>query len=256
MTKRKAKVDKRFAYNRVLKWTDYKLLDVTTRKAWEVAMALKTLRELGAVHDTSQILGVGAAKEPTIFELSHEVGRVWATDLYLEPGIWHSWLPRTFLIDPARHKPDGLTCNPRRIVAQHADMRNLPYEDNQFDGVFSSSSIEHVGSFEDVAQAAAEIGRVVKPGGIISLATEWKLAGDGDGVEHIKMFDYDSLMRYIVEPSGCEMIGSFDTEFDRPLDEAFSQEQAIKVGTKPVMDACLYLGEYTFTSVHLALRKP
>lgn len=61
-----------FAYNRVLHRGDYTLFGVTNRKGWEIQMALKTLRELGAAHPNAIILGVGAATEPTIYELANE----------------------------------------------------------------------------------------------------------------------------------------------------------------------------------------
>lgn len=253
---RRKKKQPEINYNRVLKYADYEVLGINSRKDWEIEMALRTLRNFGAVHENAVILGVGAAKERTIYDLSNEVERVFATDLYLAPGQWHNWLPKDFLIDPARHKPEGTTCKPRRIVPQHADMRNLPYEDNTFDGVFSSSSIEHIGSFEDIAQAAREIARVVKPGGIISIASEWKLKGMGDGVEHVKMFDEGTLQAYLIEPTGCEMLDELDTDFDRPLEEAHSQVERVETGEKPAIDTHLWLDQFTFTSVHIALRKP
>ena len=256
MARKKKASETGINYNRVLKYADYEVLGVKSRKDWEIEMALRTLRDFVAVHEDAVILGVGAAKERTIYALSNEVQRVFATDLYLAPGMWHSWLPKDFLIDPARHKPEGSTCKPRRIVPQHADMRNLPYEDGTFDGVFSSSSIEHVGSFEDIAQAAREIARVVKPGGIISIASEWKLKGLGEGVGHVKMFDSGTLQTYLIEPTGCEMLDELDTEFDRALEDAQSQVEMVKTGKKAAIDTHLWLDQFTFTSVHIALRKP
>ena len=43
----------------------------------------------------------------------------------------------------------------------------LRYPDDTFDGIFSSGSIEHFGDLQDVANAAYEMGRVLKPGGVL-----------------------------------------------------------------------------------------
>src|SRR5262245_61554505 len=61
-------------------------LGVEYRKHWEVAMAIRTLRDFGALLERSQVLGVGAGNEPTIFWLTNRVRRVFATDLYLQDG--------------------------------------------------------------------------------------------------------------------------------------------------------------------------
>ena len=54
----------------------------------------------------------------------------------------------------------------------YADARELPFPDGAFDVVFSLSSIEHFGGPRDVARAAREMGRVLKPGGHAFVVTE------------------------------------------------------------------------------------
>ena len=76
MAKRKTKtepVEQALNYNRVLHRSDYDEFGAKIRKDWEIAMALRTLRDFGAVHPESLILGVGAAVERTIFEPSRIV---------------------------------------------------------------------------------------------------------------------------------------------------------------------------------------
>jgi len=50
--------------------------------------------------------------------------------------------------------------------------RRLDVPDASFDFVFSLSSIEHFGGPSDIAQAASEIGRVLRPGGHACVVTE------------------------------------------------------------------------------------
>jgi SAM-dependent methyltransferase len=52
------------------------------------------------------------------------------------------------------------------------DARALDFPDDSFDAVVSFSSIEHFGDADDIARAASEIGRVLRPGGYAFLVTE------------------------------------------------------------------------------------
>ena len=56
---------------------------------------------------------------------------------------------------------DGFAVNSDYTV-KIADARELPYEDNSFDLVFSNSVIEHVGTYSQMAQFAKECDRVGK----------------------------------------------------------------------------------------------
>jgi SAM-dependent methyltransferase len=161
------------------------------RKHWEVAMAARALGNLGVLHDRAEVLGVGAGHEPTIFWLTTKVGRVFATDLYLEPGIWSEFANSSMLADPGQHWPSSW--NPRRLVAQHMNGLDLRYDDGSFDAIFSSSSIEHFGTQADVRRAASEMCRVLKPGGVLSISTEFRLEGPPPGPPGLLLFDASRL---------------------------------------------------------------
>jgi len=240
-------------YCKVLDPADFEAWGITKRKEWEVQMALRCLRDYGAVHPDAEILGVGAGAEATIFHLSNEVKRVFATDLYLASGVWKNHAPELMMLDPTSCA-NGIEHNARRIVPQHANMLDLPYEDNSFDGVFSSGSIEHVPSFEHVQTAIKEMARVVKPGGVISLSTEWRLSGTGHGWAGVLLFDPETLIEHIVEPSGCEYEGISSPAI---LDaEPYPLAEIVRTGVRPKVEMVLSDHGYTFTSVHIALIKP
>jgi hypothetical protein len=127
---------------------------VEYRKYCEVAMSLRALRDFGALAPTSEVLGVGAGAEATLFWLTNHVRRVVATDLY--DGEWGEQAPKQMLSNPGRFAP--CPWNPARLVVERMDALDLRYGDSSLDGVFSSSSIEHFGDHDDVHRAPPRSG--------------------------------------------------------------------------------------------------
>lgn len=187
---------------------------VADSKQWEIAMGVRALRDFGALRPDARLLGIGAGTEATTFYLSRHVRQVVATDIYAGAGPWADVAPSGFLVEPAAFAGD-IACEPRHMLPLHQDARALDLPDDEFDGVYSSGSIEHFGSLASVANAAYEIGRVLKPGGVATIATEFKVAGppDGDGWDpNVILFSPAKLQRYIVEASGLEPVDALQTE--------------------------------------------
>lgn len=244
------------------------------RKDWEVAMAVRTLRDFGALHPDATILGVAAGLEDALFYLTRHVKQVFATDRYLSSGPWDHVAPLSMLVDPGLVAPYDFDAG--RLVAQHMDGRVLRYPDDTFDGIFSSGSIEHFGQWADVASAAYEMGRVLKPGGVLTLSTEFLLGGPpgGQGWPGVTLlFSPDEIRRYIVEASGLELVDEPEFELSRQTLEtrrdmvAAVADHHARVAEKGGDDYEAEYAEwdfphlvmaydgYVFGSVHLALRK-
>lgn len=111
-------------------------------------------------------------------------------------------------------------------MVQHMDARHLRHEDQTFDGIFSSSSLEHFGDLEDVSRSLDEMCRVLRPGGVASLSTEYRLAGDPPGLQGVLMFDASQLTETIVGNRAWRLVTPLDltitpatlasvTDFDR-----------------------------------------
>jgi len=225
------------------------------RKQWEVAMALETFETLLGP-EAVKALGVGAGLEPTTFWLTNRCEQVHAVDLYATSTEWSHTASQLMLINPAAAF-QLFPWNPRRLIVQHMDGRSLRYEDGTFDFVYSSSSIEHFGERRDVLQAMSEIGRVLKPGGVVSLSTEYKIAGEGRGFHNVLLFDADDL-HAMVEASGLQLSSSLDlTPGSSPV-RSFSRAIQDIQATGSIQEfphVNLEFDGMVWTSVHLALRK-
>lgn len=248
-------------YNRILSVKDYEK-GMKNRKDWEVMMALATLKRFGS--KPMKVLGIGAGHEPTIYHLADAANEVHATDLYADPGAWEREAPADMLRTPEKFAPEGLAWTSLSLVVQHMDARDLRYHNETFDAVFSSGSIEHVGTWDDIAQVASEIGRVLKPGGIASISTEYLLADSdrvggeaGDGWPGVKLFTMERILKYILWPSKLEFVDRFksDTTDADTYKTAWPLEKAVQ-GEFPEVEGVLCFQRYDFTSVHIALRKP
>jgi SAM-dependent methyltransferase len=140
------------------------------RKHWELALAALFLDEVGAVREDAAILDVGAGQDRLLYWLANRVSRVVATDLYGNAQWAAREAAASMLDDPSR-----FALFPYResaLEVHHMDARELAFPDATFDAVFSLSSIEHFGGPAGIRRAAAEIGRVLKPGGHAFIATE------------------------------------------------------------------------------------
>jgi SAM-dependent methyltransferase len=240
------------------------------RKDWEAAMALRAFAACDLLDGTGEFLGVAAGNEPLLFHLTRVARRVFSTDLYLAEGDWEVFGHRSMLTDPHEHWP--FAWNPRRLVVQHMDALDLQYEDDSFDGVFSSSSIEHFGGHAEVERSMDEMFRVLRPGGVCAVSTEFRLAGPSPGIPGCLLFDRDEV--------GSVLIGDRAWSLISPLDLSVSEAtMASKVDVVDVVaqqlaqcdrdggwfthkldyahfpHVVMGMSEFAFTSMQLALRK-
>jgi SAM-dependent methyltransferase len=166
----------------------------------------------------------------------------------------------------------------------------LRYEDESFDAIFSSGSIEHFGSFENIRTSVEEMYRVLKPGGIAGISTEFRLEGPPPGMPGTVMFDEAQLREVVIDGVGWELASPLDlgisdptraTEIDweslfepappqppptlrqhirsrlpGPLHWEKPEPPPIKQRPTRYPHIVLRLGDLLWTSVHLALVKP
>jgi SAM-dependent methyltransferase len=172
------------------------------RKTWEWVHGMYGLRELGSLDDDVTALGVGTGKEPVLYYLANHVRHVLATDLY-GSSSWED-APTEMLDHPESLAP--FPYRKDRLSVRRMDGRNLELDDDSFDVVFSFSSIEHFGGHAAATRAMREMQRVVRPGGVVVVASELIL----NGLSHPEYFLPDEISRELIEPSGLQLVEEID----------------------------------------------
>ena len=220
------------------------------RKAFEWTHCVYGLEQLGALTPEARVLGVAAGHECVLYYMANRVREVVATDLY--DGAFAGGLAAeadpTFLSHPERYAP--FPYHRSALRAESADALSLPFSDNEFDVVYSLSSIEHFGGHTGSAQGMREMARVVRPGGVCCISTEWILEGGDDG----EFFTPDSFHRYVLETPGLELID--DAIDDRPPDRALIDDPVWTDGdVEKTPHMVMGRGRLRWTSVVVFLRK-
>jgi len=236
-------------------------------KHWECAMAMRSFEEFGLLKEGRVFAGIGAGTEGTTFFLASKGCITFPCDRYMEDTCWSDVAPIGMMLNPQWYSE--LKFPVGNVIPVNTDARKLRLPSSFFDGIYSSGSIEHFGSLEAVSAAAKEIARVLKPGGIASISTEFRLDGPEDRQwfdDNCILFTPDLIDQYILKTSGLELIGELNT---LPSDETFytrkrlvdfldSVQSVNTLADKQAAYPNLVLDHegFLFCSVHLLLKKP
>ncbi|MBA2505887.1 MAG: class I SAM-dependent methyltransferase [Thermoleophilaceae bacterium] len=253
------------------------------RKVWEFGQLALFLSANGLMREDVSALAIGAGDERILFWLANRLGRVVATDIYGEGDFASREAASSMLVDPASHAP--YPYREDRLEVLEMDARSLDFEDGSFDVVFSLSSFEHFGSPAEIARAASEAGRVLRPGGRALIVTEcfvrrhWRNSAAFDFAVRVgtlgfkrrratprrrevvdQVFTPRELRKRIVEPSGFELMEPLDLSISA---ESFENVARYGAGGRlePVSGSfyphiLVQSDRSLFTSVALPLRKP
>jgi SAM-dependent methyltransferase len=176
---------------------------IADAKQWEYAMTLRALDFHHCAEHGRMVAGIGAGTEATIFALARRGVLVFPVDRYLRRSVWSDTAPAGMLVDPERYSLLDMPVG--HVIPVHSSALQVNLPSDTFDAVFSSGSLEHLGSFENVGVAAAEIGRILKPGGVATIATQFRVDGPDDlqGFDdNLILFTPQLLERHVVESSG------------------------------------------------------
>jgi SAM-dependent methyltransferase len=154
------------------------------RKWWEYARIYRAVNTF--VKPYSHGLGLAVGHECLIYKFSHEHNII-ATDLYSGDTSWEeARLSIKDVYNRGAYRKGFLT-----VI--NMDMRRLDFEDERFHFVWSSCSIEHLDSFEEIKNCLKDIHRVLMPDGLLILTTEWHIGMTLVRQPCNQMFYFDSL---------------------------------------------------------------
>jgi SAM-dependent methyltransferase len=232
------------------------------RKDWEWALGIIAMRRFGKLNEKSTAIGVGSGTEPVPFYLANKVKHVYATDLYGQNDGWKRAAPSDFPENPKKYatfpyKEDALT-------VLRMDGTRLDFPSESFDIAFSFSSIEHFGgdrkNHSGALRSLKEIERVLKPGGLAVITTEYII----NDKEHPEFFNrrtiysdlIDKLERLkLVEPIDLRITSkTLDTVIDFfTIDVNWDKMDNDYKKTHPVI--LIRARNILFTSIMLVFRK-
>jgi len=217
------------------------------RKDFEWTHCVYGLERLQMLGPNRRVLGVGAGREDVIFYFANRCAEIVATDLY--EGRFEGWEAVPDFVDhPAKFAP--FPFRTEALTVMRADGRSLPFEDETFDVVYSLGSIEHFGGHHAAAESMREQARVLRPGGVVCVATEWILRGG----PHFEFFTHAEIQEFIIDSSGLDLVGPLDPS--PPPDEYVNNPVRLDRDISILPHLVVGLEDITWTSVVLFLRKP
>lgn len=160
------------------------------RKVWEWAWICQTLQLhfAGIADDTpTMVAGFGVGTEPIVGWMASEGHRVLATDLPVDDDNAGQWaVTNQLAADQADLDPRGLASPEQmaeRVSFRSVDMRDIPADLGQFDALWSSCAIEHLGSLEAGFDFVRATLAHTRPGGISLHTTELNVSHEEHTVE-------------------------------------------------------------------------
>jgi SAM-dependent methyltransferase len=163
------------------------------RKDWEWAMGIIAMERLGKLNKRCSAIGIGSGTEVIPFYLANKINHVYATDLY-NAGYWSAAAPTDFIENPKKYAP--FPYREDALTIMRVDGTKLEFPSEAFDIAFSFSSIEHFGgkNHSGALKSLREIERVLKPGGIAVIATEYII----NDKKHYEFFNRRTIFSHLI----------------------------------------------------------
>lgn len=228
------------------------------RKLWEWCFAAQVLHERGLLRPDARGLGFAVGNEPLTALFASLGAHIVATDLDQAEAAEAGWVESNQHAAGLEQLNDRGLCPAdefrERVRFRNADMRNIADDLRDFDFVWSSCAMEHLGSLGHGVEFVRNAMQCLRPGGIAVHTTELNCDSDTDTIETggsvvYRQRDLTALARQLrelghhVEPLDFH-VG--ETEADRYVDEEpYGGKSHIK----------LRIGPYASTSIGLIVTK-
>ena len=232
------------------------------RKLWEFALGIQALERGGVLHEDAIGLSVGAGHEAIVYHLTNRCRWVFATDIYGSGGFTHVEGSSLMLVDPDLYAPYPYRRN--RLTVSYMDALDLRFEDETFDFVVSFGSIEHFGGIGAAGRSLAEAARVLKPGGVAAVTTEFAIdGGPHASLPDLELFTAETIPHLLALAPSLSPIDGMDLAVPdnsaAPVIELGAELGRIQAGDQTYPHVRMRVADGAnrrlFTSISLALRK-
>jgi hypothetical protein len=169
------------------RWSEAMTIDpaVVHRKNWEWVFILQALHRAGMLRTGTRGLAFGTGREPIVSLLASYGVDVVATDAPAQIGKGWSGSNQHAQQLQDLHKPaivDAERFN-EHVTFEVVDMRQVPGHLRQFDFLWSSCALEHLGSLQAGIDFITSTMECLAPGGVAVHTTEFNLSSNQETVE-------------------------------------------------------------------------
>lgn len=156
------------------------------RKAWEWAYIAQALDERGMLRPGRRGLGFAVGTEPLSALFAQRGCEILATDLDASDAGSADWANTNQHADGLAAMNRRGICPPdefaARVKFRPVDMREMPDDLGEFDFIWSSCSLEHLGNLRRGNQFLLDMTRFLRPGGVAVHTTEFNVSSEVDTV--------------------------------------------------------------------------
>lgn len=160
---------------------------VLRRKNWEWVYILEVLKKHGMLAEGRRGLGFGCGTEPLTALMASLGCEILATDLDEERARKQGWTKSHEHARGLAQLNEKQICDPdlfaRKVAYRTCDMNAIPNDLRDFDFVWSSCSLEHLGSLEKGLDFIERSLECLKPGGVAVHTTEFNLGSNDKTLE-------------------------------------------------------------------------
>jgi len=227
------------------------------RKIWEWCFITQALYERKLLQPGVSGLGFAVGTEPLASLFCSLGASICATDIFTDFAEERGW------VGTNQHASGVDSLNSRKLCSdelfnknctfRHVDMNNIPIDLSDFDFIWSSCALEHLGSLSHGEEFIYNAMKCLKPGGFAVHTTEYNFSSNGRTVFYgdtvlYRHRDIEKIIRNLQkEGHSIDMdftAGSLpsDTFIDLP---PYKHNPHLK----------LQLGEYVITSIGLIIQK-
>ena len=229
------------------------------RKPWEYAFVLERARQAGVLEPGRRALGFGVGREPIPAVLAARGLDVLATDQADEDAD-HWKDTNEHASDVAALSRPGVVDDATlaaRVTFRAMDMNDLADDLGEFDLVWSSCAIEHLGSPAAGLEFVLQTAELLRPGGVAVHTTEFELTARDETADygHCAVYrrdDFETLARRLTERG-------FEIDLNLYVSLATPVDRFVAVPPYPATDPAhlkLQIFDSVSTSYGLAIRRP